>query len=534
MPILFAKTSTFSYFYTIKTAAKISKKVPISSKIEVFDQKRLASMDADEKDKTIVDLSEKVRENELTIAQMQAQIDLFTRLLFGQKRERFEQPSGQLSLPFAEDMALVEQVLEEIGTKVEYVRKKEKSAHKGRMTLPEHLEVVETVIEPEGDLSEMVLVGSEVTEELELTPAKFFINRIVRNKYAPKSKEGSFLIAPMPERVIDKGIAGPSLLAQILIDKYVDHLPLYRQRQRFAREGMNIPPSTIEGWVRQSLDRLEPLYDLLVAETLKNGYLQVDETTIKVLDSDKKGASHLGYYWVYHSPVDGSLFFDYNKGRGAAVPKAMLAHFKGFLQTDGYAGYEAIGQKPGISHLVCWAHARREFERALTNDKPRAEIALTLIGELYRIEAEAREQKLAPAARKELRLSQSLKVVNALGQWMGNEYKKVLPQSQIGKAMNYAISRWDQLSNFMMDGSLEIDNNLIENAIRPVALGRKNYLFAGSHEAAQRAAIIYSLMANAKKQNINLHSYLTNALKNVMTINHKQINTLLPQNYRGE
>jgi len=270
----------------------------------------------------------------------------------------------------------------------------------------------------------------------------------------------------------------------------MDHLPLYRQKQRFARENIPIASSTIDGWVKQGLERLEPLYQQLKFDIKAKGYLQVDETSIKVLESDKKGATHLGWYWVDHSPLDGLVLMDYQPTRGSSATKEMLANFSGYLQSDGYAVYEKTGRRAEVTPVSCWAHARREFERAVDNDRPRASKAMALIQQLYAVERQAKDTLLTDAQIKQLRLEESLPVINELGKWIFAEMKNTLPKSQIGKAMHYAMERWDKLSAYLQDGNLHIDNNATENAIRPIALGRKNYLFAGSHNSAQRAAMI--------------------------------------------
>lgn len=471
-----------------------------------------------------------LKEKDEKIAQQALLIAQYQRMLFGQKRERFENPD-QLVLPFELTDPEKQQIEEILTEKIEYTRQKAKKSHPGRLELPAHLPVVETVIEPEGELADMVLVGEEVTEELECQPFKLYIHRIIRPKYAPKSKEGSFAIASMPERVIDKGIPGAGLLAQILIDKYADHLPLYRQRGRFSREGVHISGSTIEGWVKTSLERLDILYDLLQRQILQRGYLQVDETTIKVLESERQGATHLGYYWVYNDPITGTAMFKYQTGREAKFPEAMLKNFKGYLQTDGYSGYGKLGKSEHITHLACWVHARREFEKALTNDKSLAEIAMLFIQKLYQVEASARANHLDAAARKELRLEKSLPIYNAFGLWLTDNINKGLPKSQIGKAMQYTMNRWIELGNYMLDGSLEIDNNKIENAIRPVSLGRKNYLFAGSHDAAQRAAIIYTFLGICKQHEVNPFAWLKYTLQNLNSTKIQDLAKLLPQNF---
>ncbi|SFT11728.1 IS66 family transposase [Sphingobacterium wenxiniae] len=475
------------------------------------------------------DLLKVISSRDEKIDYLESQLAMYKRMQFGQKRERFEGNPNQTELPFQSEPAEVERQQEEIKEKIEYTRTRPN--HKGRAKLPEHLPVEEIEIHPEGDLTDMVCIGKEITEELECEPAKFYIRRYIRYKYTPKNGDG-VKIGELPERVIDKGIPGAGLLAMILTGKYADHLPLYRQKQIFARENIQIASSTIEGWTRQALEKLEPLYEQLVFETKTKGYLQVDETPIKVLDSDKKGAAHQGYYWVYHAPLEGTVLFDYSPTRGGIAAVPMLGNFKGYLQTDGYAVYEKYGKKKDITHLACWAHARREFEKALDNDRPRAEKALLMIQKLYAIERQLKGHGLDATQTKELRLTESLPVINALGKWIFEEIKNTLPKSQIGKAMAYAYARWDALSAYLYDGNLLIDNNLVENAIRPVALGRKNYLFAGSHEAAQRAAMIYSFFAICKKHEVNPWQWLKHTLENIMSINHKNLKDLYPQNFK--
>jgi transposase len=476
------------------------------------------------------DLLKVISSRDEKIDYLESQLAMYKRMQFGQKRERFEGDPNQTVLPFEAESDEAEQQQEVTKEKIEYVRKRPN--HSGRAKLPAHLPVEEIEIHPEGDLSEMVCIGKEITEELECEPARFYIKRYIRYKYATKTGNG-VSIAELPERVIDKGIPGAGLLAMIVTGKYADHLPLYRQKQIFARENIQIPSSTIEGWTKQALEKLEPLYDRLVFDTKTKGYLQVDETPVKVLDSDKKGAAHQGYYWVYHAPLDGTVLFDYSPTRGGIAAVPMLGNFKGYLQTDGYAVYEKYGRKKEVTHLACWAHARREFEKALDNDTPRAEKALLLIQKLYAVERQAKQENLSTRHIKQLRLAGSLPVINELGKWIFEEIKSTLPKSQIGKAMAYAYARWDALSAYLYDGNLQIDNNLVENAIRPVSLGRKNYLFAGSHEAAQRAAMVYSFFAICKKHQVNPFQWLKHTLQNIMSINHKNLKDLYPQNYKS-
>ncbi len=466
---------------------------------------------------------------------LKEQISQLQRMLYGQKRERFEADAAQLSLPFpaTEQVATEQQAV--VAEKMSDEREKQKRPnHKGRVPLPDHLEVEEVELHPEGDLTDMVRIGKEVTEELEYVPAKLYIKRYIRYKYAPKTKEG-VLIARLPDRVIDKGIPGPGLLAAILVDKYKDHLPLYRQRQRFLRRGASLSASTLDGWVKRALDKLDILYQHLLVATRAKGYLQADESPIKVLDRQKKGKTHQGYYWVYHNPLDGNVLFDYQQTRSKKAAQHVLTGFKGYLQTDGYGVYQALVEQAGgtITHLACWAHARREFEKAMDNDQAKATVALTYIQQLYAIERSCKEAGHAAQQRKQIRLDKALPIINELGKWLAQQAKTVLPKSAIGKAVHYAINRWDSLTNYLYDGQLQIDNNLIENAIRPLALGRKNYLFAGSHQAAQRAAIIYSFFAICKKQQVDPFKWLKYVLENIMDTSIQNLQQLYPQNFHN-
>lgn len=487
------------------------------------------------KDKTLA-------QQEETIAQKEAEIALYKRMIFGQKRERFvDSPQGQLELPFVIDEQEVIQAVEEIQKEKEQQKgsstAKSTKKHPGRAPLPKHLEVKEVVLEPGGDLSNMVYVGDEVSEVLDYQPAKYYILRTIRRKYAPKSGEGSFLIAPLAEQFLDKSSAGAGLVSQILIDKYVDHLPFCRQLQRFRREGIVIPEATLHHWAYRGIQKIEILYDYLWERQQRCGYLQVDETTLKVLQTDPKdqrkpNATHLGYYWVYYDPVGKIPIFKYEKGRGGQYPTAQLKDFRGFLQTDGYGGYNELAKREDITHLICWAHARRGFDKALENDAPRAQIALKWIQELYHIEREIKD--LTPQEKKEVRLEKSLPLLNAFFKWVAQQKKQVLPKSQIGKAIDYCLKHYDSLMHYLYHGELAIDNNAVENCIRPIALGRKNYLFAKNHESAQRAAILYTFMAICKQHQVNPYDWLTYVLAQIDQTKITQLNDLLPQNFKKQ
>jgi transposase len=459
--------------------------------------------------------------------------DQLKRLMFGAKRERFIANSdvNQMTLPFD----VPEQPIAALPTEtIEYTRKKTSSRenHHGRLELPSHLPVEEIHLEPEQDTTGLKCIGQEVTSELDFTPAKLFVRKYIRNVYALPNGEG-IIAADLPVRPIDKGIAGPGLLSNILVEKFVDHLPIYRQIERFRRDHVVIPASTIDGWITQTANLLNPLYDHLIKLVIAQGYLQVDETPLKVLDhQNKKGKTHQGYHWVYNAPLQNAVFFDYCEGRGREGPMRLLKDFKGYLQTDGYGVYEWFAKQPGITHVACMAHARRKFEQALDYDKEKAGFVMKKIQELYAIEREARESGMSSAQRKELRLDRSLPLMNELGKKIAEMYKTTVPKSPMGIALTYAVNRWDNLLNYLNDGSLEIDNNWVENAIRPNALGRKNYLFAGSHEGAKRAAIFYSFFGTCKKNNVNPYQWLKKVLELIPEYPANKIGDLLPQNLK--
>lgn len=464
------------------------------------------------------------------------QLNAFNKMIFGSKHERFI-PAGnpsQLSLDIqAETVADVNVTAVK---KVEYTKTsttvtENKKEHPGRTKLPEHLERREIIVEPAEDVSLCKKIGEEVTEELEYEPGKLYVNRIVRPKYA-KPGNGGIVTAPMIERPLPKAIAGPSLLANIVIDKYVDHLPLYRQTERFKREGINIAYSTITDWLSATCTLITPLYESLKKLVLQSNYLHVDESPIKVLDKDKKGTTHRGYFWVYQNSVERLVLFDYREGRGREGPEEILKDFKGHLQTDGYPLYDYFKQQPGINVMHCMAHARRMFFDALENDPSTAQYALQQFGLLYDIERKANTGMLVPSDRLLLRQTEALPVLLTFGQWMKQEYIKVPPKSAIAKALGYCIGRWEELKVYTTDGKLNIDNNPVENSIRPVAVGRKNYLFAGSHQGAKRSAMLYSLLGTCKLHCINPTVWLTDVLKRVNVHPINQIQELLPQNWQ--
>jgi len=457
------------------------------------------------------------------------------RLVFGSKHERFipSVSADQLALDISTQQK--EQSTPQLLQTIQYQRKKAskpetEKVQTGRMALPAGLPREEQIIEPTEDVTGWKQIGKEITEELERIPGKLFVRQYVRPKYVNPST-GEILIGELPVRPIDKGIAGPGLLAQIVIDKYVDHLPVYRQVQRFEREGMKLPISTLADWISGTCNLLEPLYVVHRKQVLSQPYLQADETPIKVLDKAKKGTTHCGYHWVYHAPLSRLVLFDYREGRGREGPNECLRDFSGFLQTDGYSVYDDFGKRSNITLLHCMAHSRRMFDKALNNDKQQAEYVLVEMQKLYAVEQLGRDKSLSPEELFALRQEQAVPVLENLKIWMAEAYPKVAPESTIGQAIFYSLKRWDKLSLYTTDARLQIDNNLVENTIRPVAIGRKNYLFAGSHNGARRAAMLYSFLGTCKINNINPFEWLQDILRRIPSHSVNKLEQLLPNNW---
>jgi len=482
---------------------------------------------------TALDYKTLYQESTLEIVSLRHEIANLKRMIFGSKSESFipqNTPSTQLSLNIEAEAIATCSVTK--AQKIEYTRQQLeiKKDHPGRTKLPEHLERREIIIEPLQKTEGCKKIGDEVTEELEYEPGKLLVNRYVRPKYVT-GDNSAIIIAPMIDRPLPKAIVGPGLLAQIIIDKYVDHLPLYRQEQRFKREGVSIPYSTISDWIKNGCALLDPLGEALKKIVISSDYLHADETPLKVLDKNKKGTTHRGFYWVYHNSLDNLVWFDYREGRGREGPNEILKDFSGYLQTDGYNVYDIFKENKDITVLHCMAHARRKFFEAKTNNPAVAEYALEQIGLLYAIERKAKEQQLTPDEIFELRQAEAVPILESLGRWMKETYLISLPKSTIGKALGYSIERWSELKIYASDAKLNIDNNPVENSIRPVAIGRKNYLFAGSHEAAQRSAMLYSFLGTCKLNGINPFIWLQDVLRRISNHPINKIQELLPQNW---
>lgn len=484
---------------------------------------------------TTLDYKQMYEESQLTIAALKGELEVLKKMIFGSRQERFhadQNNPSQLRLDMEADQVAACNVVE--AKRVTYTRTTtatEQKSHPLRMKLPEHLERKEVIIEPLEDMTGLRRIGEEITEELDYEPGRLFVRRYIRPKYVSGDNQ-KILIAPMVDRPLPKAIAGAGLLTQIVIDKYMDHLPLNRQMERLKREGITLPYSTLTDWVSATCRLLEPLYEALKKEVAGSDYLHVDETPVKVLDKDKKGTTHRGYFWVYHNSLADLVLFDYQMGRGREGPEGMLEGFKGYLQSDGYSAYEIFSGREGVKLLHCMAHARRKFFEAQNNDAERARYVLTRMQLLYDIERRCRQQQLSEQQVYELRQKEAVPVLEALGEWMKKACTEVLPKSAMGQALAYSITRWKELMVYASDGKLHIDNNPVERSIRPVAVGRKNYLFCGSHEAAQRSAMLYSLMGTCKLHGINPFIYLKDVLTRIALHPVNKVGELLPHHWK--
>jgi len=466
----------------------------------------------------------------------------FERMMFGRKSERFvpvEEMPGQLMIGFeSEHTEQVEtSVRQMIGAHERRVPPKKENAHQGRVPIPADLPRVEEVIEPDEDLSGMKCIGQDVTEVLEYEPGRVWVRRIVRPRYARVEVEEDrdqkqIVQAPAKDLPFGRSKAGVSLMVHILISKYVEHLPLHRLIARFARSGLKIPPSTMSHWVKVGAEPLMILYEAYQKIIFASFYLQMDETTLKVLENGK-GKTHRGYLWAVFDPIHKLPFFFYQKGRDHRGPKKLLERFAGVLQCDGFSVYKTLKRKlDDIALMNCMAHIRREFFEAQGTDAQRAHTALTLIKMLYHVEEKARNLGLDAQQRLELRLKESKPVFDLFGQWLHAEYNKVTPASAMGKAIQYALNRWKNMTLFLVNGNIEIDNNLVENIIRPAAIGRKNYLFAGSHESARRTAMFYTFFAACKHHGVDPEKWLADVLNRIHDHKVSQLHELMPHNWK--
>lgn len=476
---------------------------------------------------TYRDLEKKYQHLENEYKNVKHELQWLKRQLFGQKSERFIPEDTQLSLDLDVPSSQVEVTQEDIS----YTRNRaKKTGGHSRMEMPTHLPFDDIRLEPQEDISNSEKIGEEITWEYEYTPGTLFVRRYIRPKYKLKDSD-QIVIGCLPERPIDKGNFGPGIMSTVTTDKYLYHLPLYRQLQKFRNEfRIEFAESTFCDLIAKTVFWLEPVYQLLKKKLLQSSYIQADETPMPVLIKHKKGKTHKGYYWVYFDPLGKVALFEYKSGRSREGPNTFLKEYKGILQVDGYTGYNDLAAKDGITRAACMAHVRRKFEQALDYDKTSSAYALSMIGRWFDIEREALKAELDHAQRRKMRQDIMNEEFCVFKKWMLEEANNHLPQSPARKAIEYALGQWAGFDVFLEDGRVELSNNLVENAIRPVALGRKNYLFKGSESAAQRGAIIYSVIATAKLHGKEPRGYIKTLLEKLPGEYANNIDTYLPWN----
>lgn len=399
------------------------------------------------------------------------------------------------------------------------VREKPKPAPHGRKPLPADLPRETVIVEPaEADRrcpecdTEKVVIGYETSEVLEYRPATFVVQEYRRQKMACPKCEEHVTVAPVPAKVVAKGLPGPGLLAQVLVSKYVDSLPLNRQLKMFSRLGVDFSSSTLTNWVQAGADLLAVVYDELVREAMNAHVLGTDDTGLKVLDRDHEHGIKKGSMWVYVGD-NRVVVFQYTPDHKAAGPAAFLEKRTGFVQSDGYSGYKRIARDhPDVTWAGCLAHARRKFVEALDAGDLRAASAIAHIRDLYKVEADATAAGDTPEQRLQRRKKHAAPAMDRLGRWIRDTHPEVPPKTPLGRAVTYAVNQWASLQVYLTDGRVPIDNNSVERQLRRVAVGRRNWLFAGSDEGARRAAILFSVLGTCSLAGADPFEYLRDVL----------------------
>jgi transposase len=466
-------------------------------------------------------------------ASLRHQLDLLCQRLFGKKSERVS--PDQLRLAFAqlanEPRAATDPIEMDSGERPGPGRRR-RIPPPGRRPLPPALprERVEIDI-PEADKicpcgHRKTRIGEALTEKLEYVPASLRVIETARLKYACSRCHEGVVEAPAPPQAVEKSLAGEGLLAHVVVSKYVDHVPLYRLERIFLRQGVDLSRTTLCGWVADVATALSPIGDELRRQVTAATYLQTDDTPVTILE--RAGGSRKGRLWTYLDPIGRQVVFDATPTHEREGPEAFLASFAGDLQADAYTGYDALYATGRMREIGCWAHARRGFVEALTTDV-RAALTVALIQQLYDVERAGAE--LLADARRDLRQAQSMPLLTKIATERDQLARTVLPKSPLGDALRYLTNQWTALQRFVDEGRLAIDNNRAENQLRVVALGRKNWLFAGSFEGARRAALLYSLVQSCKLIDVPPEAYLQDVLLRVATHPQRLIGQLTPKGW---
>jgi transposase len=486
-------------------------------------------------------LEKRIAELEKENALLRQKVDLLIRKIFGASSEKLDAAQLDLFLLHAENAPGKSEASSVVPEEAEPQPQARAEAKRGRNRWPEDLPVVEEVIDPEevkAEPEQWRCIGQEVSEQLDYEPARFLKRRLVRRKYVSR-REAWFapIIAPLPPVLQERGGAAPGLLAQIIVSKFVDHLPLYRQEQIYrTRHGVNLSRPTMARWLELAADWLTPIYRHIRTGVMAGGYVQIDETPVRYLEPGH-GKARLGYLWTASRP-GGDVVYLWQTSRGAACLHNVLpAGFRGTVQCDGYSAYASFARKKsGIELAGCWAHVRRKFHEARQQDPLMATWLLRQIGHLYRIERKLRRKRSGPRLRAAVRAHQARPVYTRLRHVLARlkTKRRYLPRSAMGLAIDYALNLWPQLGVYLDDGRIEIDQNLCENAIRPTALGKKNWLFVGQAETGQRSAILYTLVECCRRHGIDPLAYLRDILTRLPTATNWQVASLTPQAWAAQ
>jgi len=482
------------------------------------------------------ELEAQLRETREKLAEAQAFIAELQRQLFGAKAEKLtaEQVKqlDELSADIREQAhkppPLVQQVLEE--------EQRAQRRSRPRHALPVALETETVTLEPENKIcpgcgAEPQRIGEEVSEEFDLIPAKLIRRRTVRPKYACRCGEAGVAIAPLPPRLIPQSKLGLGLAVYIVLARYDDHLSFYNLERSFReRHAADIPRQQMVQWVEHIAEWLRPIYEAMWAEMKTGGYLQIDETPVKVLDPEVQGKAAQGYLWFFSLPR-GDVILEFSRSRGQQVVRERLEGFQGTIQTDAYEVYSALERKStAIERNGCLAHARRRFYQALKESVSDAIWFIAQIRQLYRLEEQIR--LLGSAERFQIRQVQARPIWEAMKNQAEELKPKLLPRSTLGQAVNYFLNDYDALIGYLKDGRFEIDNNLVENDIRPAAVGRKRWLFIGHPDAGWRSAVIYSILGSCRRRGLNPQEYLTDVLGRLPSTKITEIHELLPGHWK--
>ena len=467
------------------------------------------------------------------------QVEYLKRMLFGRRSDRLHDEPGQ-GLLFGTREATEDQDEEapEDDDEKPGLRRR-RSRHRGRRPLPKHLpRCVHEIHPPEEELTcpccgeRKVIFGEDVTEELDLIPASFFVNRYVRYKYACRQCAEHVSIGPLPARPMDKGIPGPGFLAHLLTSKYADHQPLYRQQQMYRRAEIEIPRSTMCGWIAYAASLLAPIVEAMKTSVHGSRRVHTDDTPITVLDrSVEPVGSRKGYMWVYIGDQD-DVVFDFTNSRNRDGPESFLKRYRGYLQADAFSGYDRICAGDDVVEVACWAHARRKFVDAETSHPTEARRIVELIGRLYAIEHRARDKHASEERLLAWRQRYARRRLARIRAELDRMSASVLPKSPLGKAITYTLKNWTALTRYTEAAFLRIDNNHSERQIKQMVIGRKNWLFCGSENGARNAAVLFSLVVSCKLHGVDPFAYFRDVLMRIHTHPADCIKELIPREWK--